>query len=458
MFREMCKKMAVLLFVLVPIIMGLISPATGFGKDLEKRVRELERKVEELEGVLAEYKALLKLKEKGITKQKTPEKVAVIIPEKEVPSKGPSVWSKYNMQFDGRIKIDTHYDDVAFNKYNDFIGVIAAGKDYKKDSVNFNPRDTRLAFRVRHSFGNLIGEGRFENDFYGDTKGNNIIPRIRLAYVNLKNTAFGTSWLVGQDWTPVAQQNPHMSEFGIMAAGGNLWWRIPQITIRQELGDFELLGSLMRHRRISPQEEGRWPWMLGRIGYNMKSLSKGNMIALGFGYRRDKVKKYGFYQEEEIKGEARLNRWLAVLELKLKKDPFEFKGEGWVGQGIGSHWLRYYMGFNPLTGDEIKSQGGFLSLFYKTPIKRLSLGCGAGLDHATKSDLSGWDFIQEEDGGRTGLDYDARFSRNMQFFANLWYEVTPGIKLIGEYIRMETERFSQTRGGNRFTFSVWHSL
>jgi hypothetical protein len=456
------QKKLFLAFVLVFIFIGLSLPKVCFAQAQEERIKELQRKLEELEKMVIEYKSLLRelLEERKATKKIAPKEVVPepkVVAKKEPPPEKPSVWSKYDMQLFGRIKIDIHYDDVAFEKYNDFIGVIAAYKDYKKDSIDFNPRDTRLGFKVSHELSrNWIGDALFEGDFYGDINGNNIEPRLRLAYIDVKNPVRGTSFRIGQDWVPVAQQNPKMSEFGILAAGGNLWWRVPQLTVIQMLGNFELLGSVMRHRRESAKNDGNWPWVLGRIAYNIDYLGPGNMIAVGFGYCKDEVEiDEGF----NLRGkEIDVNRWLAALELSLKKGDFELIGESWVGQGIGPHWLRYDMDLNPITGEEIRSQGGFLSLFYNTPIKKLSLGIGAGIDNATNSDLNGWDFLQEEDGGKTGLDYNTRYSRNMQFYLNLWYELSPALKLIGEWIHMETERFDDTRGGNRFTISAFYNF
>lgn len=137
-------------------------------------------------------------------------------------SKAESVWSKYNMRLYGRIKFDLNYDTAEF-KYNDFVAAVK--EDASNDSVNFNPRDTRFGFEASHTDGNWTGNGRFEIDFYGDNNGNNLIPRMRLGYIDLANNSSGTSLRVGQDWIPVAQQNPATIDFGVLTAAGNLWWR-----------------------------------------------------------------------------------------------------------------------------------------------------------------------------------------------------------------------------------------
>ena len=368
-----------------------------------------------------------------------------------------NVVSKFDMKLYGRIKIDTHYDTVAFESYNDFIGVIAANPDYRGDSIDFNPRDTRFGFIVTHTTGNFTAIGHFENDFYGDILGNNIQPRIRLAYVKLVYNPTNTSLLVGQDWIPLPQQNPHMVEFGILAHGGNLWWRIPQITLRQKLGNFEFLFSLMRHRRVSVYED-QWgyPWVLGRIAYNLPFLEKGSLIAVGGGFMTDRRRLYNWdgSEWEKTSQEKRIHRWLAAVEWKLKKDPIEIKGEAWVGQGLGSHFLRYDNDYNPTNGEEIRSQGGFISILYNTPIKKLALAGGFGIDHNTTSDLKGlnWERAQNDPGF-----YKRRYKQNMVWFSNIRYKITEGVTLMLEYIRMNTMRDDE-RVGDRITFSAFYSF
>ncbi len=132
------------------------------------------------------------------------------------PSTAEDVWAKYNMRIYGRVKVDLNYDTTEFKQYNDFIGVVK--EDASNDSVNFNPRDTRFGLEASHTDGNWTGKGRFEIDFYGTNSGNSLIPRMRLGYVDLANNSSGTSLRVGQDWIPVAQQNPATIDFGVLTA------------------------------------------------------------------------------------------------------------------------------------------------------------------------------------------------------------------------------------------------
>lgn len=343
------------------------------------------------------------------------------------------VWSKYNMELYGRVKVDFNYDTAEFKKYNDFIGCVAAKKDYKNDSTDFNPRDTRFGLKVSHDWGEWSSKSRMEMDFYGDNSGNNLIPRMRLGYIDLTYKKTDTSVRVGQDWIPVSQLNPSTIDFGILTAAGNLWWRVPQITVRQQLGDFQLLASMMKHRRTDTQNEDRMPWVLGRIQYtNKKILGKGGLVAFGGGYRHA---DYGKNTSNNV------DRWLVCGELKYVLGPLTFQGELWTGQGIGRNFLRYDLDMAE-DGGPASAYGGWANLIYAIN-KKFTMSTGYGFDNPDNSDI-----------GRLGPNDDRRFTYNGQYFINAWYSLTGPVKIGAEYIYTNTERHQENHSGNRFTISM----
>ncbi len=349
-------------------------------------------------------------------------------------TKGESVWSKYNMQLYGKIKMDVNYDTAEFKKYNDFVGAVAAGPDHKNDSTNFNPRDTRFGFIASHHFDNdWLVKGRFEIDFYGDNNGDNLIPRMRLAYIDLSNNS-GTSVRVGQDWIPVATLNPSTIDFGILSAAGNLWWRVPQITVRQKIGNIELTGSLMKHRRTSTENEDRMPWALARIALNGGILGAGNMLAIGGGYRHA---DYGHNTSKKI------DRWLVAAEAKYGMGPFLVKGELWTGKGIGRNFLRYDLDMAK-DGSPASAWGGWADVTYKvTP--RVSVTAGYGFDNPNNDDI-----------GTLTTGDDRRFTKNEQYYLNAWYALSKPLKVGVEWIHLETERHQEINTGNRYTCSLMY--
>ncbi len=364
-------------------------------------------------------------------KQATTENVL----SKNVLSKAESVWSKYNMRLYGRIKFDLNYDTAEFKKYNDFIGVVK--EDASNDSVNFNPRDTRFGFETSHTDGNWTAKGRFEIDFYGDVSGNSLIPRMRLGYIDLANNSSGTSLRLGQDWIPVAQQNPATIDFGVLTAAGNLWWRVPQVTLRQKLGDVELLLSAMKHRREDTEDEERMPWFLGRVAYN---FGDGNLVALGGGYRTG----------EYINTDKDIDRFLVALELKLNLGPVLLKAEGFWGEALGKDFLRYDMDVNdsdPNNPKEIEAIGGFISLTANAT-DDLTVSAGYGIDDPRNDDMKTMR-------GNLG---DRQFTKNSIAFINTWYKVTKGVKVGAEIMYVETERFNSTDAGLRYTLSTFYNF
>jgi len=349
-------------------------------------------------------------------------------------SKTESILSKYNMRLYGRIKFDLNYDTAEF-KYNDFVAAVK--EDASNDSVNFNPRDTRFGFEASHTDGNWTANGRFEIDFYGTNAGNNLIPRMRVGYIDLANNSSGTSLRAGQDWIPVAQQNPATIDFGVLTAAGNLWWRVPQVTLRQELGDVELLLSAMKHRRIDTEEEERMPWALARVAYN---FGDGNLVALGGGYQSN---EYGQTGKD-------IDRSLAALELKLNLGPVLLKAEGFWGDALDKDFLRYEMGVNdsdPNNPKEIESIGGFISLTANAT-DDITVSAGYGIDDPRNDDMK----------TMRGSLGDRQFTKNSIAFINTWYKVTKGVKVGAEIMYVETERFSSTDAGMRYTLSTFYNF
>ncbi len=338
----------------------------------------------------------------------------------------------------GKVKFDANYDTAQFVKYNDFVGAVAnpvLHSDYKNDSTNFNPRDTRFGFWAAHKEGNWLVKGRFEIDFYGTNAGNNLIPRMRLAYANLTNVATKTSILIGQDWIPVARLNPSTVDFGILTAAGNLWWRVPQITVRQKVGDnLEFLVSAMKHRRTDTDREDRMPWLLGRVAYTGAYSGVGYMFALGAGYRHA---SYGADNSDNVDRYLVVGEWkISMLDKKLL-----FKGEAWWGQGVGECFLRYDLDTTP-NGDAAEATGMWADLTYKF-MPRWSATVGFGIDNPVDGDMPAPASMN-----------DRQFDKNTQIFANVWYQFMKPLKFGAEIIHIETERGDITQTGNRFTLSM----
>jgi len=356
------------------------------------------------------------------------------------------VTSSVDMKFWGRAIFNTHYDTGAMA--TDFMSYL---NDDETESWNFNPRDTRLGFSAGQTQGNWGFRAVFEMDFYGDNNGNNLIPRMRLGYAEAKHLENGFSLRAGQDWIPVAQQNPGTIDFGVMSWGGNLWWRVPQITARYKPSNIEFLVSAMQHRDSNPQETAeKMPWLLGRIGFS-DLLIDGSLIALGGGVRSVS------FDGAEGEDSTDYSPYMAALELKI---PFGSKGialngEVYMGQAVGREFIHYGFDYNPAYPDgakEIESTGGFASL--KVPVSpKVEFNLGAGVDDPKDEDMQGMEVAS------------IRYLKNQTAFLNFKHKITKNFGWGLEYVNFNTTKATGVEGddtfttndlkGQRYTTSVW---
>jgi len=357
------------------------------------------------------------------------------------------VSSSVDLRFWGRAVFNMQYD-TGQQAAKDFMSYL---QDDKTESFSFNPRDTRFGFRASSSQGSWIYSGVFELDFYGSNAGNSILPRMRLGYAEAKNSN-GLSIRGGQDWVPVAQQNPGTIDFGVQSWSGNLWWRVPQFTLRYMPNKIEFLVSAMKHRVSNDCEaQEKMPWFLGRVGFS-DLLGEGSLIALGGGVRSES--DLTFTQTDDADppvtsvSTADYDSYLVALELKF---PFakgwEIKGEVYAGQGVGPGFVHYGFDYNPWHPDgarSIQSQGGFVSL--RIPAgKKIHFNAGFGLDDPKDEDLEG-----------SGAPY----LKNQTIFANLKYTVTKqfgwGLEVIDFTTTVAVESVTADLTGQRFTGSWWY--
>lgn len=330
-----------------------------------------------------------------------------------------------DVQVWSRAVFNVHYDSDDIRGNTDFATYVTAEGN---EEVNFNPRDTRFGFSASTAEGEWTYKGVLEIDFYGSNAGNNLLPRLRHGYAEAKNSN-GFSFRAGQDWIPIAQQNPGTIDFGILSWGGNLWWRVPQITARYKTGKVEFLGSLMKHRVSSDQEnQEKMPWSIGRVAWSGLANGKG-LLAIGAGYRSVEVSGVDY------------TPWLVAGELKLPLgSKATFKTEAWTGQGVGREFVRYGLDYNTATGSEIAGVGGFASIgVAATP--KTSFNFGYGIDDPDDADLEG---------------SAAPFQKNQVAFVNVKQNINKHYGLGLEVMHFSTEQLGgETFEGQRVSSAYW---
>ncbi len=364
------------------------------------------------------------------------------------------VSSAVDLKLWGRAVFNMQYD-TGLQKARDFMSYL---EDDKTEAFSFNPRDTRFGFKASSGKGNWLYSGVFEMDFYGANAGNSILPRMRLGYAEAKNSN-GLSIRGGQDWIPVAQQNPGTIDFGVQSWSGNLWWRVPQFTLRYKPNKIEFLVSAMKHRVSNDTEaQEKMPWVLGRVGFS-DLLGEGSLIALGGGFRSESDLTFTREGAAPITSStADYSSYLVALELKF---PFakgwEIKGEVYTGEGVGPGFVHYGFDYNPWHPDgarSIQSQGGFVSL--KIPAgEKIHFNAGFGLDDPRDEDLS---FTDPDDA--TMVEMGGPYFSNQTIFANMKYSVTKqfgwGLEVIDFTTKVAQDDGTTDLTGQRFTGSWWY--
>jgi len=301
--------------------------------------------------------------------------------------------SKYKINIYGKLKFDAIYDtnDMGKDEFITFLPKAANGKD----KATFNVRDTRLGIAIEGpSYNGWSTKGRFETDFYGnaaDSSSNGAL-RIRLAYLDFAKG--DTSVRVGQDWTPIASLNPNTLDFAIAGYNGNLWNRVPQITVQQKFGGgLEGLLSIYRYRWSDDNDKFgstdittqiQMPWVGAKVGYSGLLLDpeRKAWLALGGAVRKGEVK------------DNDVTPYLLALELQVPFNMFELKGEAYMGQGLGGEYFHKGGSFNT-EGHAIMTSGGWAQLNVK-PMKDLDLNVGYGIDNPKDSDVAGSFYRQSE--------------------------------------------------------------
>ena len=366
-----------------------------------------------------------------------------------------NISSGVDLKFWGKAKFDMQYDTG--QQFVDFMGFLT---DDTTEQFSFNPRDTRFGFKASSSQGRWTYSGVFEIDFYGWNASNNLLPRMRLGYAEAKKDN-GISFRGGQDWVPVAAQNPGTLDFGVQSWSGNLWWRVPQFTFRYMPDKIEFLVSVMKHRVSNSQEQQeKMPWILGRIGFS-DLLGAGSLLALGGGVRSASDVALTSVAGTDT---SDYSSSLVALELKVplgKK--FVLNGEIYTGKGIGREFIHYGFDYNPSFtggGKVVESTGGFVSLKFAASPK-VALNAGYGMDDPKDEDMA---FDDMNGTGDPIVSFSGPYLKNSTYFINLKYSVTKNFGWGVEFINFTTQVGDATGAsttdleGQRFTGSWWYSF
>ena len=340
--------------------------------------------------------------------------------------------SKYKLNFYGKVKFDAAYDTIDMGT-DEFITYIHKNAS-KQDKTTFTIRETRLGIAIEGpSYNGWTPRGRVETDFYGSDGGSrNGALRARLAYVDLSKD--GTSIRVGQDWNKIASLNPTTLDFAIMGYNGNLWERNPQITVQQKFeGGLEGLITVYRGRWSDDDSDVNttinMPWVGARVGYSGKLIDpdKNAWIALGGAFRNGRA------LDNDV------TPYLTALEVQIPVSYVEFRGEAYMGQGLGYEVFHKGGGFNS-NGHAILTKGGFAQLSAR-PVKDILCTLGYGIDDPKDIDVD-----------------DSFYQQSQYTFGNIIYTVVKDVDAGIGATYVDTKWKTQDEHGWRYQASLIYNF
>lgn len=421
--------------------LGILSPlsrAEPTIEEMEGKLLEMQTQMMEMQNQMQALQAQLAAMQEPEAKdsaavspaQTTPVSTTATPVPATVAAAAPPATSKYPVKFYGKVKVDGIYDSNRMGT-DELILFVPQGAD-GDSQVSFTARETRLGFNIGGpALGDWKTTAKIETDFYGSAiSGGSGSLRIRLAYVDMTNGK--TAVRVGQDWLPIATLNPATTNFTIMGYNGNLWNRIPQVTVRQKFSENVTgLVSAYRFRDTDDIENGldfdlEMPWVAAGLRFHGDPFGTGQAASFAIN---------GAVRNGEVEGEG-VTPSLVSAEFVLPWQAVSLKGEVYYGKGLGAEYFHRGGAFN-LNGDPIQTSGGFIQLGIRAA-KPVRLNIGYGLDNPRDADLVADEF----------------FRKSTYFFGNAYYDFTSDLSMVIEGTQVKTTWSDGTKDGFRFQSSL----
>jgi hypothetical protein len=401
----------------------------------------------------------------------------------------------------GRIELDGIYstrntnplDPQQFNGYG-----TAAGRQGNHSST-LNPRYSVIGLRADRTDGVNTLSGVVEADFYGQSdSGNNLLPRLRLAYMKYSPNNNKTTFTIGQDWNPIMGLLTDNIDFSIMGYTGNLWQRIPQITVRQKFSDnFEGLLTVMRFERglsnccgntqvrPTPAEGGNGggpgsttafndpvqiPYFGARFAYNGTGSLAGTMIALNGAYRyyRSAPTSNGVGAGPTFASFTSgrdINSYLVGVEAvhQLAKQ-LRLMWELAYGQALGNEWFRWNQDLNWLTGAPVRTMTTWFQLSYAYS-RDYTFLFGYGIDNPLDRDLKGSLNAYGTAPGSVGYNSSIQYLSNQRTYVTaihpIWADFVMGFEwqhFWTNWAQPDTYTAKASNQADMFTLSAWYNF
>jgi hypothetical protein len=272
----------------------------------------------------------------------------------------------------------------------------------KESEFIVDARNTRLGFDVGGPevpfFGNAKGGGKVEIDFQNSVLSteNKATIMLRHAYAEIKDEDIRI--LVGQTWDVISPLNPGMLLYSVGWDAGNIGYRRAQfrgerflafsdvslVTVQASVNQQIFEDSTTDTPATIKGQPSNWPILEGRVAWTLGERGQCcNPITVGMS---------GHIGNEEydsaIFGPNNFRRtWSGNIDVRVPFTPYlGVQGECFVGENLGAFLGGIGQGVDPVTGNTIRSAGGWVELWYDwTP--RLHSHVGYSIDDPNDNDL-----------------------------------------------------------------------
>ena len=271
-------------------------------------------------------------------------------------------------------------------------------------SFTMHPRLTTFGIDYNGPQISALGDGRIsgklEADFQNGGPEFASVIRILQAYFKIQ---WGDFWILGgQKWDTFSPMRPIVNDDSIMLATGNLGLRRPQFLAGYEPkvgnGQFSFVGGIGLTGAVNGQdldgngfrdgEKSGRPNVQARVGYSHPLWVKDQSATIGVSGI------YGWLNTDSpVAGRTGFREQLINIDYVLPIARFvSVRGEGWWGRNLSDLVGGIGQGINLITGQEIRSRGGWSELNFKLS-RFYSFNPGFTTDDPVDQDIP--------DGGRT---------------------------------------------------------
>jgi len=287
---------------------------------------------------------------------------------------------KLNVTPYGYVKLDAVYETGMASHGNFILWAVDPGSS--SGLFHLTANETRVGLKIAGlRVGGFDLGGKVEFDFFGGGAENKAQPMMRHAFLMLSNGSFSIT--AGQTWDIISPLIPATLNYSVQWAGGNIGYRRPQLSLRQDFKSEKSVFSLQAgvFRTITQDYDGDGivdgtaagtPMVQGRVA-----------VKLMFGQASVQLGLSGHYGTTS--GEIDLTTDSLNVDLAVVLCPrVRIQGEYFTGKNLGQFLGGIVQEVSD--GREIRASGFFANLIADLS-DRIQISVGYGMDDPEDEDL-----------------------------------------------------------------------